>query len=167
MSHLYESDAPDQTENPYQNVRPSGSRFLQNEPVERLLVRIVYRPTRGDPLFQGCLEKGTYVFFSTEDKEQTMSEKTLKAHGKTKSVSRKGTTKAKDGAEFSPPKGSARTRRKRSPAIPPEDRYRMIAEAAYFIAERRGFADGRCEEDWYEAERIVMNDLLPIKENYL
>ncbi len=33
----------------------------------------------------------------------------------------------------------------------PEERQRMIAEAAYFIAERRDF-DGDCETHWLEAE---------------
>jgi len=35
-----------------------------------------------------------------------------------------------------------------------DDRHSMIAEAAYFIAERRGF-DGECEAHWLEAEREV------------
>lgn len=33
-----------------------------------------------------------------------------------------------------------------------EDRLRMIAEAAYFRAEQRGFAPGRELEDWLAAE---------------
>lgn len=33
-----------------------------------------------------------------------------------------------------------------------EDRYRMIAEAAYFRAERRGFVAGNELEDWLAAE---------------
>ncbi len=33
------------------------------------------------------------------------------------------------------------------------DRERMIAEAAYFRAERRGFGLGEAEIDWFEAER--------------
>jgi len=40
-------------------------------------------------------------------------------------------------------------------AITPEERHRLIAEAAYFIAERRGFAAG-CElDDWLRAEAEV------------
>ena len=35
-----------------------------------------------------------------------------------------------------------------------DDRHNMIAEAAYFIAERRGF-DGECEAHWLEAEREI------------
>jgi hypothetical protein len=34
-------------------------------------------------------------------------------------------------------------------------RHRLIAETAYFKAERRGFAPGRAVDDWLEAEREV------------
>jgi len=37
-------------------------------------------------------------------------------------------------------------------AISSQDRRRMIAEAAYFHAERRGFEGGNPDEDWYQAE---------------
>jgi len=37
----------------------------------------------------------------------------------------------------------------------PEERRRMIAEAAYFRAEKRGFAAGDSVEDWIVAERQV------------
>ena len=43
--------------------------------------------------------------------------------------------------------------------ISSQDRRRMIAEAAYFHAERRGFDDGNPDQDWYEAEREI-DDLL-------
>jgi DUF2934 family protein len=36
-----------------------------------------------------------------------------------------------------------------------EDRNASIAEAAYFIAERRGFAPGHELEDWVQAENEV------------
>ena len=36
-----------------------------------------------------------------------------------------------------------------------EDRYRMIAEAAYFLAERRGFLPGGELQDWLAAELEV------------
>ena len=38
--------------------------------------------------------------------------------------------------------------------VPAEERYCMIAEAAYFIAERGGF-EGNCEAHWLEAEREI------------
>jgi hypothetical protein len=46
------------------------------------------------------------------------------------------------------PAGSARPR----PRLTPEEMHRMIAEAAYYRAERRGFAPGGEELDWFEAE---------------
>jgi hypothetical protein len=40
-----------------------------------------------------------------------------------------------------------------------EDRYRMIAELAYFRAERRGFAPGSELGDWLAAE-LEVDDIL-------
>jgi hypothetical protein len=40
-------------------------------------------------------------------------------------------------------------------AVSAEERQRLIAEAAYFIAERRGFAGGSPDEDWRQAEAEV------------
>jgi len=40
-----------------------------------------------------------------------------------------------------------------------EDRYRLIAEAAYFRAERRGFVPGSELQDWLAAE-IEVDELL-------
>jgi len=39
--------------------------------------------------------------------------------------------------------------------LPEADRYRMIAEAAYFRAERRGFVGGSELQDWVEAAEEV------------
>jgi len=45
---------------------------------------------------------------------------------------------------------------------PPEERERMIAQAAYFRAERRGFAPGAELDDWFgaetEIERLLAGD---------
>jgi len=41
------------------------------------------------------------------------------------------------------------------PVIDPEYRRALIAEAAYFIAERRNFAPGNEVEDWLNAESAV------------
>jgi hypothetical protein len=46
-------------------------------------------------------------------------------------------------------RGSGRTR------IDPARRNRLIAQAAYFRAEKRGFAPGRELQDWLEAEAEV------------
>jgi len=37
----------------------------------------------------------------------------------------------------------------------PAARHAMIAEAAYFLAEKRGFAQGLEQEDWFAAEKLV------------
>ena len=39
------------------------------------------------------------------------------------------------------------------------ERARMVAEAAYYIAEKRGFVPGRAEQDWAEAERQIASML--------
>jgi hypothetical protein len=42
--------------------------------------------------------------------------------------------------------------------------HRMISEAAYFFAEKRGFAPGGALDDWLEAE-LKVKDLLGGREN--
>jgi hypothetical protein len=39
--------------------------------------------------------------------------------------------------------------------ITPEERWKMIAEAAYYHAEKRGFAGGDSAEDWMAAESEI------------
>jgi hypothetical protein len=41
------------------------------------------------------------------------------------------------------------------PSTPPKAREALIAEAAYFRAQRRGFEPGHEEEDWLAAEADV------------
>jgi len=40
-----------------------------------------------------------------------------------------------------------------------EQRHKMIATMAYFLAEKRGFAPGQDDEDWLNSEKII-DDLL-------
>lgn len=44
---------------------------------------------------------------------------------------------------------------KKAGCVSPEERVRLIAEAAYFRAERRGFAEGDALEDWIAAEAEI------------
>lgn len=44
-------------------------------------------------------------------------------------------------------------------AATPEERHRMIAETAYFMAHERGFKGGDPVSDWIEAERLVNRQL--------
>lgn len=46
------------------------------------------------------------------------------------------------------------------PLISVEERLRRIEEAAYYIAEKRGFSAGNPAEDWLLAERQIDNALL-------
>lgn len=63
-------------------------------------------------------------------------------------------------AEAAPaPKRTSRSLKKKPREIPQEEHHRVVAKEAYFIAERRGFSNGCCDEDWYEAERVVMQYL--------
>lgn len=60
--------------------------------------------------------------------------------------------------ECAPPLAPAR------PAIDAGELHARIAEAAYFCAERRGFAPGHEIEDWLQAERGIERALgLPSK----
>jgi hypothetical protein len=52
-----------------------------------------------------------------------------------------------------------RTAKANANPITPDERYQLIAEAAYFIAERRGFAPGSELEDWSEAEAEIARRL--------
>jgi hypothetical protein len=44
---------------------------------------------------------------------------------------------------------------KKGSGMTAEQRYRMIAEAAYYIAEKRGFAPGDPSKDWVDAEAQI------------
>lgn len=47
------------------------------------------------------------------------------------------------------------------PAVSAEERDRMIAERAYFLAADRGFAPGAELEDWLAAEREIDQRITP------
>lgn len=50
-----------------------------------------------------------------------------------------------------------------SGAVTPEQRYRMICDAAYFRAEQRGFIGGSVEQDWREAEIEIDQKLCAVQ----
>ncbi|MBZ0142709.1 MAG: DUF2934 domain-containing protein [Rhodocyclaceae bacterium] len=55
-----------------------------------------------------------------------------------------------------PPRAApSRPRAKKAGAVSREERWRLIAEAAYFKAEQRGFAGGGELDDWIEAEAEI------------
>jgi Protein of unknown function (DUF2934) len=43
------------------------------------------------------------------------------------------------------------------PALSPEELHQLVAEAAYYRAEQRGFAPGQDVEDWLAAEAQLMS----------
>ena len=58
-------------------------------------------------------------------------------------------------APAAPAKPAAKTAKQ----VDPQVRLRMIAEAAYYIAEKRGFIHGHHDADWAAAEKQI-DDLL-------
>lgn len=61
-------------------------------------------------------------------------------------------TKAKS---TSAPNAAPESVAEKRPPVSAEERYRMIAEAAYFRAEKRGFVGGNVAEDWLQAEAAI------------
>jgi hypothetical protein len=43
--------------------------------------------------------------------------------------------------------------------VDPQLRHEMIATAAYFLAEQRGFAPGHERDDWYRAQAAIDKEL--------
>jgi hypothetical protein len=60
-------------------------------------------------------------------------------------------TKSADAVKPTAKKSATR----KSPGITPEQRYRMIEEAAYYRAEHRAFTGGDPLQDWVQAEAEV------------
>ena len=58
-------------------------------------------------------------------------------------------------AAIKPRAATARPRAKKAYGVSAEERRRLIAEAAYFKAERRGFPKDGALEDWVEAEAEI------------
>ena len=50
---------------------------------------------------------------------------------------------------------AAASKTTRKSTVAPEERYKMIAAAAYLRAERRGFASGHALDDWIAAEAEI------------
>jgi len=62
---------------------------------------------------------------------------------------------AKPVAAAAPAKPAATAKSAAKPAVDPQVRLRMIAEAAYYIAEKRGFIHGHHDADWAAAEKQI------------
>lgn len=65
-------------------------------------------------------------------------------------------SKSTAAAKSAAPKKSASAKKGNGhTTVSPEQRYRMICDAAYFRAERRGFVGGNPAQDWLEAEAEI------------
>lgn len=71
------------------------------------------------------------------------------------SVSTSKTTAKKSAAPATPRKTKKTTQVVKGAQVTPEERYNMIAEAAYYRAESRGFVGGDPAQDWVEAEAEI------------
>ena len=92
-----------------------------------------------------------------------MASRTVTQSGKSTSTERAPKPAAKT-AETTSPATSRAPRKKSTSTAPashnaiqltPEERQRYVAEAAYFIAERRGFGGGSETDDWLQAETEI------------
>lgn len=92
-----------------------------------------------------------------------MAMNTNKSHEKGTPVASKTKIKEETPAKTLDSKASPNTLRKTTKRLPEPDKHHLIAEAAYFIAEHRGFGNGNCETDWFEAERFVEDSLKKLR----
>lgn len=76
------------------------------------------------------------------------------AEKKAKTTRRKKTTNGEPAKSTGTKKKAGGRQKKATHSVTPEERWRMIAEAAYYLAEKRGFA-GDSVNDWVEAEKAI------------
>jgi len=83
--------------------------------------------------------------------------------GNSKSAAKTATPSAQPAKSTKAPAATSAPKRKSAPSrnvITSEERTRMINEAAYYIAEKRGFQGGDPQQDWLEAaaqiDRVIM-----------
>lgn len=62
---------------------------------------------------------------------------------------------AKQTAAKKPAAARPAVKRQKAPVVAPQEREYMIAEAAYLIAEQRGFQGDMALNDWLQAEAMV------------
>jgi len=79
------------------------------------------------------------------------------AAGKKKKTTRKKTAAPRKTAAKVAKKTTARKAQRK--AVTPEQRYRLVAEAAFLKAEQRGFEGGDPVQDWLDAEQEVEGSL--------
>lgn len=95
---------------------------------------------------------------SASSKKKTIRKKTTGAQKTTAKVNRKKTTAKKAATKKKTVRKSAAKKGGRK-VLTPEERYRLVAEAAFLKAESRGFVGGDPVEDWLAAEQEVEDAL--------
>lgn len=80
--------------------------------------------------------------------KKTVAKKAAPKAGSTKAVAEKSAPKRPTSRTAAKPQSGGN-------GITAEERHRMICNAAYFRAERRGFANGDPQQDWLEAEQEI------------
>ncbi|MDZ4251766.1 MAG: DUF2934 domain-containing protein [Sulfuritalea sp.] len=89
---------------------------------------------------------------TAKPKTPTKAAAVKKPEPATKKVAAKAVA-GKAPAKAAAPKAAARA--KKPKGVPPEQRRNYVEMAAYYIAERRGFAPGNPLEDWVQAEAEI------------
>lgn len=82
----------------------------------------------------------------------------MKEAAKVKSAKKPPVRTAKAKVAATQPRSDTSTsprKRKIADGIPPQQRFEMIAQAAYFRAAQRGFCPGNELEDWVQAEAEI------------
>ena len=97
---------------------------------------------------------------SPASKKKTTKKKVAKKKSVQKKAVQKKTTKKKVAKKKTTKKAVKKETTKKAIApssldITPEERWKMVAVAAYHKAEQRGFATGHELEDWTEAEKEI------------
>ncbi|MFW2405304.1 MAG: DUF2934 domain-containing protein [Gammaproteobacteria bacterium] len=95
---------------------------------------------------------------SASGKKKTTRKKATGARKTASKVTRKKTPAKKAAAKKKTVRKTA-TRKAGRKVLTPEQRYRLIAEAAFLKAESRGFVGGDPVEDWLAAEKEVEDSL--------
>ena len=94
---------------------------------------------------------------NSTSKKKTTVKKTARRKVTQKKVTRKKAVVARKTSKRKVARSSAKSSRQdtSSISITPEDRWKLIAVAAYHKAERRGFAPGGELQDWIDAEQEI------------
>ncbi len=94
---------------------------------------------------------------TTNEKTPAIKKTVRKKAGKKSSVKAAGTPAVSKATTKRTKTSRARVSpsQKAKAIVTSEERHRMIAEAAFYLAEKRGFAPGHAESDWAQAAQAI------------